>query len=287
MQKPLPDSNQPGASNDCPSNPQTAVAVAVTVADPKPCPVPWRSLGTPPRELRLEFTLPTGQSFRWRQTGPGEFTGVIGSLVVRMRQAEQDVQYVVLGRVVPQQAGPGHDGKKSDPHSGCKSDHNSWEEEDALVRDYFNLSPSGTISSNSCPGARGSSLTLLAEQWAAADKRFAAISPYFPGARMLRQPPLECLFQFICSSNNHISRIAGMVERLCSSYGTALTLDPAILAALQQGQQQGQQQGPHRSQGLPSLALVQLMVALLPPLVGWAIWKKPRRESAPLHALLR
>ncbi|GFH08980.1 WD_REPEATS_REGION domain-containing protein, partial [Haematococcus lacustris] len=26
-------------------------------------------------------------------------------------------------------------------------------------------------------------------------------------ARMLRQDPLECLFQFICSSNNHISRI--------------------------------------------------------------------------------
>lgn len=39
---------------------------------------------------------------------------------------------------------------------------------------------------------------------------------------MLRQPPLECLFQFICSSNNHISRIHGMVERLCSAYGTPL-----------------------------------------------------------------
>ncbi len=39
---------------------------------------------------------------------------------------------------------------------------------------------------------------------------------------MLRQDPLECLFQFICSSNNHISRIHGMVERLCSSYGTLL-----------------------------------------------------------------
>ncbi|GIL92014.1 hypothetical protein Vretimale_18518 [Volvox reticuliferus] len=39
---------------------------------------------------------------------------------------------------------------------------------------------------------------------------------------MLRQDPLECLFQFICSSNNHISRIHSMVERLCSSYGTSL-----------------------------------------------------------------
>jgi hypothetical protein len=39
---------------------------------------------------------------------------------------------------------------------------------------------------------------------------------------MLRQDPVECLFQFICSSNNHISRIHGMVERLCSTYGTPL-----------------------------------------------------------------
>ena len=36
---------------------------------------------------------------------------------------------------------------------------------------------------------------------------------------MLRQDPLECLFSFICSSNNHISRIHGMVERLASNYG--------------------------------------------------------------------
>ena len=42
----------------------------------------WRSLGTPPTELRLEFTLPTGQSFRWRATGPDEYTGVIQQRVV-------------------------------------------------------------------------------------------------------------------------------------------------------------------------------------------------------------
>ena len=39
---------------------------------------------------------------------------------------------------------------------------------------------------------------------------------------MLRQDPVECLFQFVCSSNNHISRIHGMVERLCRAYGTPL-----------------------------------------------------------------
>lgn len=39
---------------------------------------------------------------------------------------------------------------------------------------------------------------------------------------MLRQDPVECLFSFICSSNNHISRIQGMVERLCSTLGAPL-----------------------------------------------------------------
>ena len=39
----------------------------------------------------------------------------------------------------------------------------------------------------------------------------------------MRQDPVECLFEFICSSNNHISRIKGMVERLCQDYGTPLT----------------------------------------------------------------
>ena len=53
------------------------------------------------------------------------------------------------------------------------------------------------------------------------------------GARVLRQDPVECLFQFVCSSNNHISRIHGMVERLCKAYGTPLHItDKAAAASL-------------------------------------------------------
>ena len=64
----------------------------------------------------------------------------------------------------------------------------------------------------------------MSDYWASRDERYAAVRPYIPGARMLRQDPVECLFSFICSSNNHISRIHGMVEKLCSRYGTALRL---------------------------------------------------------------
>ena len=44
---------------------------------------------------------------------------------------------------------------------------------------------------------------------------------------------MECLFQFVCSSNNHISRIHGMVERLCRAHGTPLpVVDQAAAADL-------------------------------------------------------
>ena len=42
----------------------------------------WCSLGTPAAELRLEWTLPTGQSFRWRRAGEDEWVGVVGQRAV-------------------------------------------------------------------------------------------------------------------------------------------------------------------------------------------------------------
>lgn len=37
-----------------------------------------------------------------------------------------------------------------------------------------------------------------------------------------RQEPLECLISFICSSNNNISRITGILQRLRAKLGTEL-----------------------------------------------------------------
>ncbi|PSC71264.1 N-glycosylase DNA lyase [Micractinium conductrix] len=189
----------------------------------------WRSLGTPASELRLEWTLPTGQSFRWRQTGsePIEFTGMVGQRAVRLRQLADDVQYLVIARGAITQAA-------SLPASGAGSaaatvEHPAAAEaaaDAAALRDYFNL---------------GTSLAELAPGWCAACDRFAAVHPLLPGARMLRQDPVECLVQFVCSSNNHISRIGGMVERLCRNYGTRLHLLPG--AAAEGGVQEGEEPG--------------------------------------------
>ena len=46
------------------------------------------------KELRLENTLPTGQSFRWRETTEGDYVGVIGERVVSIEEAD-DVLYRV------------------------------------------------------------------------------------------------------------------------------------------------------------------------------------------------
>ena len=46
----------------------------------------WTGLNTTQQELRLDATLPTGQSFRWRCVRPGEYVGVVAGQVYHMRQ---------------------------------------------------------------------------------------------------------------------------------------------------------------------------------------------------------
>jgi N-glycosylase/DNA lyase len=59
----------------------------------------------------------------------------------------------------------------------------------------------------------------LYEGWALADPNFKKKAPMFTGVRILQQDAWEALVGFICSSNNNISRISQMVEKLCVNYG--------------------------------------------------------------------
>lgn len=74
-----------------------------------------------------------------------------------------------------------------------------------LIKHYFNLT---------------SNLTDLYAQWSSQDPNFKKKAPQFTGIRILRQDAWEALLSFICSSNNNISRISQMVEKLCTNYGT-------------------------------------------------------------------
>ncbi|WAR32002.1 OGG1-like protein, partial [Mya arenaria] len=73
-----------------------------------------------------------------------------------------------------------------------------------ILRDYLQLNVS---------------LENMYELWSESDENFRNVARTFTGIRMLRQDPIECLFSFICSSNNNISRITSMVEKLASNYG--------------------------------------------------------------------
>ncbi|KAI8851038.1 n-glycosylase/DNA lyase-like protein [Chytridium lagenaria] len=127
-----------------------------------PIPPRWWSLRTPPKELRLDATLFSGQSFLWRQTAPNEYTSVLQGHIVTLKQTDND------------------------------------------ILDYFRLDVK---------------LEQLYQEWAN-DKNFKKKCMGFEGVRLLRQDPIENLITFICTSNNNISRITQMIDKLCIHYGS-------------------------------------------------------------------
>ena len=57
------------------------------------------------------------------------------------------------------------------------------------------------------------------------DRAMAGLVDRYGGMRLLRQDPWECLVSYICSQNNSIDRIAGIVDLLANRYGDPLSLD--------------------------------------------------------------
>ncbi|XP_074770161.1 N-glycosylase/DNA lyase isoform X2 [Athene noctua] len=161
---------------------------------PSARPALWRSLPCPAAELRLDLVLSSGQTFRWWESSPGAWTGVLGGHVWTLRQDRDRLWYTVYG----EEEEDGH------PAEATKLD---GAETDRILRDYFQLDVG---------------LAALYRAWGAADPLFRKVADDFPGVRVLRQDPVECLLSFICTSNNHISRITAMIERLCQAFGRRL-----------------------------------------------------------------
>ncbi|NXU94614.1 OGG1 lyase, partial [Xiphorhynchus elegans] len=161
---------------------------------PSACPALWRCLPCPPAELRLDLVLTSGQSFRWWESSPGAWTGVLGGRVWTLRQERDRLWYTVYGE----------EGRDGCPAAAANLD---GAEADGILRDYLQLDVS---------------LPALYRAWGAADPLFHKVAKDFPGVRVLRLDPVECLLSFICTSNNHISRITGMIERLCQAFGRRL-----------------------------------------------------------------
>ncbi|NXI32707.1 OGG1 lyase, partial [Sterrhoptilus dennistouni] len=138
---------------------------------------------------------------RWWESSPGAWTGVLEGRVWTLRQDGDRLWYTVYGEE--------DEHRKEEERDGCpaKAARLDVAETDRILRDYFQLDVG---------------LSGLYRAWAAADPLFRKVASDFPGVRVLRQDPVECLFSFICTSNNHISRITAMIERLCQAFGRRL-----------------------------------------------------------------
>jgi len=141
----------------------------------------WRKLLSPIASLRLDITLKCGQSFRWKLINNEKdvYIGVLKHNLYLLTQNDNEILYHCV----------------SNP---------DIEDAEEILKDYFQLSVD---------------LWSLYKEWSKNDPIFERISNSYPGVRILRQDPLENVFSFICSANNNISRISGMVEKMCTEWG--------------------------------------------------------------------
>ncbi|XP_051873999.1 N-glycosylase/DNA lyase isoform X2 [Pristis pectinata] len=214
------------------------------------CPSLWHSIPCTHSELRLDIVLSCGQSFRWQEKSPGHWTGVLADRVWTLTQTQSHIWYRTYCKEAdnaPHEP-KGHRKRKAPPTSlvsvKLKKENavkRKRKSEDGSVLETEKMFPEVKMEPEECTqqresGATGQEeckilsdyfqlhvrLSDLYSHWTQADKHFAQVAQDFPGVRVLRQDPTECLFSFICSSNNHISRISGMIERLCQTYGERL-----------------------------------------------------------------
>ncbi|XP_015922698.1 N-glycosylase/DNA lyase isoform X2 [Parasteatoda tepidariorum] len=169
----------------------------------------WRKLSCNFMELNLDITLGGGQSFRWTKLDIGHWIGVIENSVFSLKQDENgNLLYFVhrslnKGSNIDCDSLPSKRRKKTKKEPVYNSSQDSSYFESSL-KDYFNLDIK---------------LMDYYNVWSKADENFKKVSEGYNGIRILRQPPVENLFSFICSANNNIPRITSMVEKLCSNYG--------------------------------------------------------------------
>jgi N-glycosylase/DNA lyase len=145
----------------------------------------WKKLNVTPKELRLEVTLLCGQVFHWKQVPEqkNHFIGVLETEIVELKQSEDNVFYRNFNE----------------------------EKEKEISEDFFHQYFNFKISCEE-----------LHKKFSENDALFGKIAPYFPGLRVIKQDPFECLISFICSSNNNVSRITKMINSLCEKYGSPL-----------------------------------------------------------------
>ncbi len=137
-----------------------------------------------PNHFNLSLTLTMGQAFRWRPFGDGWFSGVVGPHLFHVRQFDGGIEYEAASL-------PGH---VDDP--------------DECLRRYFRLDDDIDVIYASI----------------ARDPKVATIMREFPGLRLLRQEPWECLVSQLCVARTSIGHTIGMVSNIANNFGSAIEL---------------------------------------------------------------
>ncbi|GHU45405.1 8-oxoguanine DNA glycosylase [Clostridia bacterium] len=133
--------------------------------------------------IDISKTFDCGQCFRWREVSDGQFRGIVGGQVVTCSVRDSAV-HISFDRT------EGLDEPR----------------ESLFWRRYFDLDTDY--------------VSAVRELSADAYLRTACQAGH--GIVLLNQEPFETLISFIISQNNNISRIRGIIERLCENFGTPL-----------------------------------------------------------------
>ena len=146
----------------------------------------------------LELSLTMGQAFRWRELPPdfyGDshrwFSGVIGENLVHIRQADAGVEYRV---------------------GGPYGEREATAADDELLRRYFRLDDDIDVIYASI----------------ARDPKMDTIMREFPGLRLLRQDPWECLLSQLCAQKPDAAPIGETIEHAAKFMGSELRLEANV-----------------------------------------------------------
>jgi N-glycosylase/DNA lyase len=165
--------------------------------------------------LDLAASLESGQAHRWRREDDW-FSGVVQGNFIKVRQTPPSPPF-----------------SKGGTQGGVRLEFRTEPGPEAsvapLLRSYFRLDDD--IQAIHAEISR--------------DARVAEMIARYPGLRLLRVDPWECLISFICSANNNIPRIHQNMETLASHYGSPIEMDgqvrhtfptPAQLAEASEGE---------------------------------------------------
>ena len=131
--------------------------------------------------LNLQISLTMGQAFRWEKSGEGWFSGVVQGQFIQVRKVREGL--------LEFRGQPGPDDAIAH-----------------ILKTYLRLD-------------EGDKIAAIYADLSKRDGKIAELIAKYPGLRVLRQEPWECLIAYILSAQSPIPRIERNVKALADQFG--------------------------------------------------------------------